>query len=269
MASTVLPRIELRGITQIFSHDHGRFTAIENVNLAVKEGEFVALIGPSGCGKSTLLNVVAGLVKPTSGTVVIDKEDFSGRIHPQIGYVFQQDTVLPWRTVRDNVLLGLEYRNVANRNRADLVSRFLGMAGLQGFENYFPYQLSGGMRRRLALVMTLVVEPTILLMDEPFGALDAFTKMFIHGELLRIWDQFHQNVLFVTHDLSEALTLSDRIVIMGARPGRIVAEYEVTLPRPRNVIRLREDEAFLHQSKEVWDILAAELERQDLQTVRR
>ncbi len=235
MASTMTSKIELRGITQTFHHEQGNFTAVENVSLDVKEGEFVALIGPSGCGKSTLLNVVAGLAQPSRGSVIIDGNDFTGRTNPQVGYVFQQDTVLPWRTVRDNVLLGLEYRNAAKENRSELISRFLTMAGLQGFENYYPYQLSGGMRRRLALVMTLVVEPTVLLMDEPFGALDAFTKMFIHSELLRIWDQFHQTVLFVTHDLSEALTLSDRIVIMGARPGHVAAEYEVTLPRPRQL----------------------------------
>lgn len=269
MASTATSKIELRDITQTFHHEGRSFKALESVSLKVSKGDFVALIGPSGCGKSTLLNVAAGLIEPSQGSVLIDGEDYTGQINAQVGYVFQQDTVLPWRTVRDNVLLGLEYRNVAREKWAAIVARFLSMAGLQGFENYFPYQLSGGMRRRLALVMTLVVEPTILLMDEPFGALDAFTKMFIHAELLRIWDQFRQTVLFVTHDLSEALTLSDRIAIMSSHPGRIAAEYEVMLPRPRNVIRLREDESFLRQSKEVWDILAAELEQQDLQLIKR
>ncbi|MCL5961861.1 MAG: ABC transporter ATP-binding protein [Chloroflexi bacterium] len=261
-------KIGINGVTQRFSGQGGVFTALENANLEIATGEFVALIGPSGCGKSTLLNIVAGLTDPTAGAILIDGEDYTGRRHPQVGYVFQQDTVLPWRRVGDNVLLGLEYRGVPKGERPAKAARFLAMAGLQGFESYYPYQLSGGMRRRLALVMTLVVEPTVLLMDEPFGALDAFTKMFIHNELLRIWDQFHQTILFVTHDLSEALTLSDRIIIMGTRPGRILAEYQVKLPRPRNVIRLREDEAFLRQSKEVWDLLASELERQDLLMVK-
>ncbi|MCL5265697.1 MAG: ABC transporter ATP-binding protein [Chloroflexi bacterium] len=257
-------KISIKGVTQRFNSQGSVFTALEDANLDIATGEFVALIGPSGCGKSTLLNIVAGLISPSGGTVLIEGEDYNGRRHPQIGYVFQQDTVLPWRRVYDNVLLGLEYRDVPKSERPAKAARFLSMAGLQGFENYYPYQLSGGMRRRLALVMTLVVEPSVLLMDEPFGALDAFTKMFIHNELLQIWDQFRQTILFVTHDLSEALTLSDRVIIMGTRPGRILAEYQVKLPRPRNVIRLREDESFLRQSREVWDLLASELERQDL-----
>ena len=260
----MISKIRLKGVTQRFNNQGDAFTALEDANLDIETGEFVALIGPSGCGKSTLLNIVSGLLSPSSGTVLIDGEDFTGRRHPQTGYVFQQDTVLPWRSVKDNVLLGLEYRDVPKSERTAKAARFLSMAGLQGFESYYPYQLSGGMRRRLALVMTLAIEPWVLLMDEPFGALDAFTKMFIHNELLHIWDQFHQTILFVTHDLSEALTLSDRIIVMGRRPGRILAEYQVRLARPRNVIRLREDESFLRQSREVWDLLASELEKQDM-----
>jgi NitT/TauT family transport system ATP-binding protein len=177
---------------------------------------------------------------------------------PGVGYVFQKDTVFPWRTVRDNIALGLEYRGVRADERARRVREAIALAGLEGFEEAFPATLSGGMRQRVALMRTLVVDPEILLMDEPFGALDTHTKIGLHAELLALWGAKRQTVVFVTHDLSEAITLADRIVVMTRRPGRIKLIHEVTLPRPRDVIKLRESPAYAEEYSRVWHVLGEE-----------
>lgn len=231
---------------------------MERVGFDVLEGEFVAVVGPSGCGKSTILNMVGGLVAPSAGTVLVDGRPVSGAAPPNLGYVFQKDTVFPWRTVARNIALGLEYRGVRVPERARRVRDAIALAGLQGFEDAFPATLSGGMRQRVALMRTLVVDPEIVLMDEPFGALDTHTKLTLHAELLALWEARRQTVVFVTHDLSEAITLADRIVVMTRRPGRVKMVHEVKLPRPRDVIALRESDEYAREYGRIWHVLGEE-----------
>jgi NitT/TauT family transport system ATP-binding protein len=231
---------------------------VSRVSFEVLHQEFVAIVGPSGCGKSTILNMMGGLVSPSAGVVEIDGVPVSGAAPPHVGYVFQKDTVFPWRTVARNIALGLEYRGVAGAERDRRVREAVALAGLEGFEEAFPATLSGGMRQRVALMRTLVVEPEILLMDEPFGALDTHTKITLHDELLRLWEGRHQTVVFVTHDLSEAITLADRIVVMTRRPGRVKLVHAVKLPRPRDVIKLRESPEYAEEYGRVWHVLGEE-----------
>ena len=216
------------------------------------------MVGPSGCGKSTILNMIGGLVTPSAGTITIDGVPVSGGVPVNVGYVFQKDTVFPWRSVARNIALGLEYRGVTGAEQARRVRDAVALAGLTGFEEAFPATLSGGMRQRVALMRTLVVEPDILLMDEPFGALDTHTKLTLHAELLALWEARHQTVVFVTHDLSEAITLADRVIVMTRRPGRIKVIHEVKLPRPRDVIAVRETDAYAHEYGRLWHVLGEE-----------
>ncbi len=231
--------------------------AVSDVSFEIGDEEFVAIVGPSGCGKSTILNMIAGLVEPSAGVIEIDGWPVTG-VPANVGYVFQKDTVFPWRTVRRNIALGLEYRGIRGDAQERRVAAAVSMAGLEGFEDAFPATLSGGMRQRVALVRTLILEPQILLMDEPFGALDLHTKLDLHGELLTLWGQRRQTVVFITHDLSEAITLADRIVVMTRRPGRIKMIYDVKLTRPRDVIRLRETDEYLRAYGEIWHVLGEE-----------
>jgi NitT/TauT family transport system ATP-binding protein len=231
---------------------------VSRASFEVFHQEFVAIVGPSGCGKSTILNMIGGLVAPSGGVVEIDGVPVAGAAPAHVGYVFQKDTVFPWRTVARNIALGLEYRGVPGPERARRVHEAVALAGLEGFEEAFPATLSGGMRQRVALMRTLVVEPEILLMDEPFGALDTHTKITLHDELLRLWEGRHQTVVFVTHDLSEAITLADRIVVMTRRPGRVKLVHTVELPRPRDVIKLRESAAYAEEYGRVWHVLGEE-----------
>jgi NitT/TauT family transport system ATP-binding protein len=231
---------------------------VHRVSFEVFHQEFVAIVGPSGCGKSTILNMIGGLVTPSGGVIEIDGAAVASAAPPHVGYVFQKDTVFPWRTVARNIALGLEYRGVPAPERERRVREAVALAGLEGFEEAFPATLSGGMRQRVALMRTLVVEPEILLMDEPFGALDTHTKITLHDELLRLWERRHQTVVFVTHDLSEAITLADRIVVMTRRPGRVKLVHRVQLPRPRDVIKLRESAEYAEEYGRVWHVLGEE-----------
>jgi NitT/TauT family transport system ATP-binding protein len=231
---------------------------VQDVAFEVHDGEFVAIVGPSGCGKSTILNMIGALVAPSAGTIAIDGTPVAGTPR-NVGYVFQKDTVFPWRTVRRNIALGLEYRGVDGPERERRVREAVALAGLEGFEDAFPATLSGGMRQRVALMRTLVIDPEILLMDEPFGALDTHTKINLHAELLALWGARRQTVVFVTHDLSEAITLADRIIVMTRRPGRIKMIHAVALPRPRDVIALRESEAYAAEYRRIWHVLGEEL----------
>jgi NitT/TauT family transport system ATP-binding protein len=231
---------------------------VRDVSFEILDREFVAVVGPSGCGKSTILNMIGGLVVPSGGRIEIDGVAVAGRVPPQVGYVFQKDTVFPWRTVGRNIALGLEYRGAPAPERDRRVAEAIRLAGLEGFEDAFPATLSGGMRQRVALMRTLVVEPEILLMDEPFGALDTHTKINLHQELLALWEARRQTVVFVTHDLSEAITLADRVVVMTRRPGRVKMIHEVKLPRPRDVIAVRETEAYAQEYGNIWHVLGAE-----------
>ncbi len=228
--------------------------AMRDVSLEVDEGEFVSIVGPSGCGKSTLMEIVGGLIAPTAGTVTIGGNVVSGT-DPSVGIVFQQESAFPWRTVAENVGFGLEMSGVADRSQR--VSDMIELVGLAGFEDRYPSELSGGMRQRVAIARTLVMEPRIILMDEPFGALDEQTRLILGEELLRIREATGATVLFITHSFDEALLLSDRIVVMTARPGRVKKIVENPLPRPRDSTIVSDPE-FGRLSGELWESLREE-----------
>jgi len=253
-------RIAIRDLSKTFTAGPREVPAVSRVSFDVHDKEFVAIVGPSGCGKSTILNMIGSLIAPSGGEILVDGERVGLRAGPQVSYVFQKDTVFPWRTVAQNIALGLQYRGVATAEIRSRVTEAVSLAGLEGFEDAFPATLSGGMRQRVALMRSLVVNPEILLMDEPFGALDTHTKLNLHAELLGIWGARHQTVVFVTHDLSEAITLADRIVVMTRRPGRVKQVYDVKLPRPRDVIRLRETAEYLREYGEIWHALGEEFQ---------
>jgi NitT/TauT family transport system ATP-binding protein len=248
----------VRDLRKTFHAGSREVVAVEGVSFDVADGEFVALVGPSGCGKSTILNMIGGLVTPSAGAVEVDGARVLDVAPPNVGYVFQKDTVFPWRTVARNIALGLEYRGVSAAEQVRRVRAAIALAGLDGFEDAFPATLSGGMRQRVALMRTLVVDPGILLMDEPFGALDTHTKINLHAELLALWGARRQTVVFVTHDLSEAITLADRVVVMTRRPGRIKLVHDVKLPRPRDVIKVRETDEYAREYGRVWHVLGEE-----------
>lgn len=255
-------RIAVQGLMKCFSTGSGQFTAVDNVSFDVRQGEFVALLGPSGCGKSTILNMVAGLLPRSGGRILIDDDEVEpGRVNRKVGYVFQRDTLFPWRTVEQNIGYGLEIAGVAKAERAERVAKALDRAGLSGFAQTFPRMLSGGMRQRVALMRTLILEPEILLMDEPFGALDTHTKLEMHKTLLEIWERERQTVLFVTHDLGEALTLASRIILLSARPGRLKEDFDVAIPRPRDPVGLRETAEFGRLYSHIWHSLGEEFRR--------
>ena len=253
-------RVSIRGLSKTFTAGGREVAAVSPVSFDIHDKEFVAIVGPSGCGKSTILNMIGGLLPASGGEILIDGARVGPTPPPRVGYVFQRDTVFPWRTVEQNIALGLEYRGVPAAARTARVREAIRVAGLEGFEDAFPATLSGGMRQRVALMRSLIVDPEVLLMDEPFGALDTHTKLGLHAELLSLWETKHQTVVFVTHDLSEAITLADRIVVMTRRPGRIKLIYDVLLPRPRDVIALRESPEYLREYGEIWHALGAELE---------
>jgi NitT/TauT family transport system ATP-binding protein len=218
----------------------------------------VALVGPSGCGKSTMLSLIAGLDRPTSGTVSVRGVPVAG-IGEGVGFLFQRDALLPWKTVRDNVRLPLQLRGIGGGEASARVAEWIARVGLRGFETAFPYQLSGGMRKRVALAQTLVYDPEILLMDEPFSALDVQTRNLMEGELLGLWQGSRKTVIFVTHDLEEAIALADEVVVMTAGPARVKARYDVTLPRPRDIEQARFDPRFTELYSKTWNDLRDEV----------
>jgi len=250
------PLIEYRGIARRFQSRSGTVVACEHVNLSVQSGEFLAVVGPSGCGKSTLLNMAAGLLAPSAGSVLYRGAPVR-RPNTDVGYLTQRDTLLPWRTVEDNVAIALELRGESRDARHRRAHQWLARMGLAGFEKSYPAQLSGGMRRRVSLARTLAYEPETILMDEPFGALDAQLRLVMHDELLKLWSGTDKTIVFVTHDLAEALTLADRVAVFSARPGRIRAIETVDLPRPRDVFRIRFDPHFGALHDRLWSYLEA------------
>src|SRR5450432_3716858 len=252
-------RIDVRGLSKTFQLAGAAIEAVRDVSFSVRRGEFVALLGPSGSGKSTILNMIATLIKPSSGRILIDGAPvIPGKATPNVGYVFQRDTLFPWRTVADNIGYGLQLAGVADAERKQRIAACVAQAGLSGFEEAYPSALSGGMRQRAALMRTLVVEPQVLLMDEPFGALDTHTKIDMHEVLLRIWDREQQTVLFVTHDLGEALTLADRIILFSARPGQVKDMFEVDIARPRDAVKVRETPRYAELFQHIWHSLGEE-----------
>ena len=227
--------IEVRNVSQVFrTASRGEVPALTDVSLTIREGEFLSVLGPSGCGKSTLMRIIAGLVRPTSGDVLFRGSTVTGP-HRDAGVVFQQAALFPWRTVLKNVLLSAEMLDLPRDAAAERAHLLLEMLGLSHAENLYPYELSGGMQQRASIARALLHDPALLLMDEPFGALDALTRENMGLELLRIWEQSRKTVVFITHDIDEALFLADRVLVMAARPGRVLEIVEAGLPRPRDL----------------------------------
>jgi NitT/TauT family transport system ATP-binding protein len=256
------PGIELSGVTKRFLTPAGSaFTALRDVNMGVEPGQFCAVVGPSGCGKSTTLTMVAGLDRPSAGTVRVDDREVDG-ITKGTSFMFQADALLPWKTVLGNVAMGPIFRGTPKKEAEASAREWLRVVGLTGFEKHHPHQLSGGMRKRVSLAAALITEPSILLMDEPFGALDVQTKAMMSNELLALWERTRPSVMFVTHDLEEAIALADRVVVMTAGPGTIKAIYDIDLPRPRGVVQeIRFEPRFLELQQQIWDSLREEVER--------
>ena len=235
------------------------YTAVEKARLRIEHGEFVAIVGPTGCGKSTLLNVAAGLLRPSSGTVRIFDSPLAG-LNRQAGYLFQADALFPWKTAIDNVAIGLEVSGVPRTQALERAQAWLNSVGLAAFGNRYPHMLSGGQRKRVGLAQVLIRDPKILLMDEPFGPLDAQTRQIMGNLLLQLWTADRKAVLFVTHDLEEAIALADRVVIMSAGPGaRIIGDWRVPLSRPRDISEVRMEEDFHALHREIWSVLKDEV----------
>jgi len=254
------PVLELRNLhKEIPRKDREPFTIFKNVNLSLRDGEFVSVVGPSGCGKTTMLRVINGLLPRTSGDIFIDGRSATEMDHELVmGFVFQGASLLPWRTGLKNVLLGLEGRGQNSKEAERIARRYLDLVGLSGFENHYPHELSGGMQQRVNLARALAVNPRILLMDEPFAALDAQTRNFMQLELLRIWSETKKTVIFVTHMIAEAILLSDRVVVFSHRPGTIRSEFQVPLGRPRRM-EMRSDPSFLELENVVWKQIEEEV----------
>jgi len=235
--------------------------AIDEMKFEIVAGEFVVIVGPSGCGKTTILNIIAGLTAQQTGAVSVDNGPPKAGRH-DVAYMFAQDALLPWRQVIDNVLFGVEIHSGARRLTDEIRERareILAMVGLGAFENSYPRQLSHGMRQRVALARTFLMPSPVLLMDEPFGALDAHTKLMLEQGLLRLWERDKRTVLFITHDLAEAISLADRILVCTARPGRIKSEISIDLPRPRNINALQHDERYHEYYQRIWGDLSQEM----------
>lgn len=250
--------VRLEDVSVAFDSRSGRNVAVESADLTVPAGQFTALVGPSGCGKTTLLNVLAGLLEPASGRALIDDIEVDG-VSNDVGYLFQRDALLPWKTVIENVQLPLRYRGVPASEAKERAQTWLERVRLSGFEEHYPHQLSGGMRKRVALATIFVYSPRVLLMDEPFSALDVQTRNLMENELLEIWSFTKPTVLFVTHDLEEAIGLADRVVVFTAGPGRIKADYPIELPRPRELTEVRFTEAFEDLHRTIWGDLRSEV----------
>lgn len=254
-----VPAIELINVTRRFISPKGvAFTAIRNFSMDVARGEFVAIVGPTGCGKSTTLNLITGLAKPSAGEVRLMGAPISG-IDPRIGFVFQADALFPWRSVLDNVTAGPMFRGMAKDKAYAKARDWLSRVGLARFEHHYPHQLSGGMRKRVALAQTFINEPEILLMDEPFSALDVQTRVVMQDELLSLWAQSKACVVFVTHDLEEAIALADKVYVLTAGPATVKSVYAIDMPRPRVSSEIRYAPHFIELSKRIWDDLRDEV----------
>ncbi len=256
------PALALERITCIFAAREdrsGRYTAVKDTTLVVAPGEFVSVVGPTGCGKSTLLNVAAGLLEPFAGTVTVNGERLAG-INRHAGYLFQADALMPWRSALDNVVAGLEFRGLPRPQALAKGNEWLKRVGLSGFGDRYPHQLSGGMRKRVALAQTLILGPQILLMDEPFSALDIQTRQLMENELLELWSADRKSVVFITHDLEEAIALSDRVIVLSAGPEtHPIGEFAIDLPRPRDVSEIRLTPHFIELHGEIWHRMKSEV----------
>jgi NitT/TauT family transport system ATP-binding protein len=251
--------VNLDGVTIAFGVASGTYTAVGEASLKVADGEFVAIVGPTGCGKSTLLNAAAGLLVPAAGKVEIFGKPLAG-LNRQAGYLFQQDALFPWETARDNIAIGLEIAGIPKVEARERAQQWLSRVGLANFANRYPHMLSGGQRKRVGMAQVLIRDPKILLMDEPFGPLDAQTRQIMGNLLLDLWSADKKAVMFVTHDLEEAIALSDRVVIMSAGPAsRIIGDWKVKIPRPRDIAEVKLERAFHDLHREIWAMLKTEV----------
>lgn len=252
--------IEVNGVSKEFLKPSGEIhPVLSNINLRIAKGEFCAIVGPTGCGKSTSLGLVAGFEPPTMGEILINGEPLHG-VNKQAACLFQTENTFPWKTVLDNVSLGPRLRGMPKSEAYSEARRWIERVGLKGFEGHYPHQLSGGMRKRVGLAQTLIVQPEILLMDEAFSALDVHTRALMENELLSIWEETSASVLFITHDLEEAIALSDRVIVLGAGPGATVkGDYQINLARPRNVAEIRFDPQFKKLHEQIWNDLRDEV----------
>jgi sulfonate transport system ATP-binding protein len=256
------PALELERITCTFASRERAgegYTAVRETTIAVAAGEFVSVVGPTGCGKSTLLNVAAGLLQPSSGSVVVLGHALEG-INRRAGYMFQAESLMPWRDALDNVRAGLQFAGVDREESESRARDWLGRVGLAGFEARYPHELSGGMRKRVALAQMLILDPQLLLMDEPFSALDVQTRQLMENELLELWSANRKSVLFITHDLEEAIALSDRVIVLSAGPAtRPIGEFAIDLPRPRDVNEIRLTPRFVELHTKIWHAMKDEV----------
>ena len=255
--------LELAGVAITFLSGEGRstqrYTAVQGVDLTIAPGEFVSVVGPTGCGKSTLLNVAAGLLEPSAGSVQVFGAPLAG-LNRRAGYMFQADALMPWRTALGNVMAGLEFRGAPPAEARAQAEDWLRRVGLTGFGDRYPHQMSGGMRKRTALAQVLVLDPDLILMDEPFSALDIQTRQLMENEVLELWAAKRKAVLFITHDLDEAIAMSDRVVVMSAGPAaRPIGEFSIDLPRPRDVAEVRVTPRFIELHTAIWDVLRGEV----------
>ena len=251
------PILEFRGVGKTFRTQRGEVKAIGNISIDVRDGEFLTIVGPSGCGKSTLLNLLVGLEKPSAGSILLEGREEIDRM--KIGYVMQDDNLYPWRTLQQNVEFPLELRGVPPAERTRIARDYLAKVQLAGFENRYPYELSGGMRQRGNIVRALSYSPRVIIMDEPFGPLDAQTRILLQQQLLDIWQQEKKTVVFITHDLHEAIALGDRVMVLTKRPGSVKAVHEINLPRPRDIRHIHEHAEFRRLLSTLGDQLEEEI----------
>lgn len=251
--------LEIRNVSKVYDSGSGEVKALDGVDLTIREGEFISVIGPSGCGKSTLFNIIAGLIDEYDGSVTIDGHPVDGA-HKDVGVVFQEESTFPWRSTLDNVAFPLEVDGVDKAKREAAARKFIKLVGLEGFENHFPSQLSGGMKQRTAVARTLAYEPRIMLLDEPFGALDEQTRMLLGDKMLEIWSELQQTMLLITHNITEAIQLSDRVVVMSFRPGKIKEIIPIELPRPRSSDVIATPEFGTYVGR-IWALLREEASR--------
>jgi NitT/TauT family transport system ATP-binding protein len=253
-----LSLLSIEGVGKEYHVRGKKVSALDSVDLVVAEGEFVTIVGPSGCGKSTLLNLIVGLLRSSSGRILFRGDAIDG-ICTKIGYVTQKDNLLPWRTLIENVEIALEIRGIESGARRRRAQELISQVGLSGFEDHYPHELSGGMRQRANIIRTLIYDPELILMDEPFGPLDAQTRIVLQDQLLKLWLASRKTIVFITHDLIEAITLADRVVLMTSRPGRIKSIESVTIPRPRDVFQIHESQEFRSAYERLWQQLRPEV----------
>lgn len=252
------PLLSVENVSKEFNVRGKKVLALDSLDLTVDEGEFVTVVGPSGCGKSTLLNLVVGLLQLSSGRILFRNRPING-INPEIGYVTQKDNLLPWRTLVENVEIALEIRGVEKSQRRRRAEELIERVGLSSFETHYPHELSGGMRQRANIVRTLIYDPELILMDEPFGPLDAQTRIVLQEQLLSLWSTTKKTIIFITHDLVEAISLADRVVVMTSRPGRVKRIAKVPIPRPRDVYQIHQSQEFRSTYESLWKELKPEV----------